>query len=77
MPEWTVPKAEMVASMYVPVVVNLARISFTGGEIIACMVGALMLDGLFQPMHWLVLVVLLVGVFLAFRVHWRLGSKLK
>jgi hypothetical protein len=38
-----------------------------------------MLEGLFQPLH-LILVVLpifLVGVFLVFRVLWRLGSKLK
>ena len=36
-----------------------------------------MLNGLFQPMHLLVLAVLLVGAFLVFRVLWRLGSKLK
>jgi hypothetical protein len=36
-----------------------------------------MLNELFQPMHLIVLVVLLVGAFLVFRVLWRLGSKLK
>ena len=36
-----------------------------------------MFEGLFQPMHWIVLAVLLVGVFLVFRVLWHLGSKLK
>jgi len=38
---------------------------------------ALMLEGLFQPMHLFILVVLMGGVFLVFRVLWRLGSKLK
>jgi hypothetical protein len=37
--------------------------------------------GLFQPMHLIIIlicfVVVLVGVFLVFRVLWRLGSKLK
>ena len=43
-----------------------------------------MVDGLFQPAHLLVIGVLLVGVgvlpvgvFLVFRILWRLGSKLK
>jgi hypothetical protein len=36
-----------------------------------------MLDGLFQPMHLIVLAVLVAGAFLVFRVLWRLGSKLK
>ena len=36
-----------------------------------------MLEGLLQPMHFFILVVLLGGVFLVFRVLWRLGSKLK
>lgn len=40
-----------------------------------------MFEGLFQPMHLIIillfLVVVLVGVFLAFRVLWRLGSKIK
>lgn len=38
-------------------------------------------EGLFQPLHLLILLILLVvfvgGVFLVFRVLWRLGSKLK
>ncbi len=40
-----------------------------------------MFEGLFQPMHLIIilisLVVVLVGVVLVFRVLWRLGSKPK
>jgi hypothetical protein len=40
-----------------------------------------MFEGLFQPMHLLILsiflVVVLGGMFLVFRVLWHLGSKLK
>jgi hypothetical protein len=40
-----------------------------------------MFEGLFQPVHLIImlvfLVVVLVGVFLVFRVLWRLGSKPK
>jgi hypothetical protein len=43
-----------------------------------------MSEGLFQPMHLIILIILLIllvvevgGVFLVFRVLWRLGSKPK
>jgi hypothetical protein len=36
-----------------------------------------MFEGLFQPLHLIILLIFLVGVFLVFRVLWRLGSKLK
>jgi hypothetical protein len=43
--------------------------------------GGFMFEGLFQPMHLIILLVFLVvvlgDVFLVFRVLWRLGSKLK
>lgn len=36
-----------------------------------------MLEGLFQPMHLLVTVMVLVPLFLVGRVLWHLGSRLK
>jgi hypothetical protein len=40
-----------------------------------------MFEGLFQPLHLIILLIFLAvvvgGVFLVFRVLWRLGSKLK
>jgi hypothetical protein len=37
-----------------------------------------MFEGLFQPLHLIIILMFLVivvgGVFLVFRVHWRLGS---
>lgn len=36
-----------------------------------------MLEGLLQPVHLFVLVIIMGGVFLVGRVLWRLGSKRK
>jgi hypothetical protein len=36
-----------------------------------------MFEGLFQPVHLIMLLIVAVGVFLVFRVLWHLGSKSK
>jgi len=36
-----------------------------------------MFEGLFQPIHLLVGVLVVVGLFVVFRALWRLGSKQK